>query len=115
MAVAFYMDAHIPVAIAHGLRFNGVDVLTAQEDGATILPDPELLDRATALQRVLFTFDDDLLAEAARRQKGGIPFAGVVFARPMQVSIGKCVSDLQLIANAGTFEDLMDQVLYLPL
>ncbi len=32
-----------------------MDVLTAHEDQASELPDPELLDRATALGRVLFT------------------------------------------------------------
>lgn len=61
------MDAHIPKAITNGLRLRGIDVLTAQEDNADKLSDPELLERATALNRVLFTFDDDLLAEAAKR------------------------------------------------
>ncbi len=45
-----------------------MDVLTAQEDHAALLSDPELMERATTLNRVLFSFDDDLLVEAARRQ-----------------------------------------------
>ena len=48
-------------AITAGLRLRGIDVVTAQEDGASELPDPELLDRATALSGLLFTQDDDLL------------------------------------------------------
>ena len=67
MGIALYMDVHIPRAITLGLRMRNVDVLTAQEDGADILPDPNLLDRATQLDRVIFTFDDDFLAEAAKR------------------------------------------------
>ena len=63
------MDVHVSAAIPEGLRLRGVDVLTAQEDGRRRLPDPELLDRATALGRVLFTQDDDLLREAAERQR----------------------------------------------
>ena len=47
MPVALYMDAHIPRAITLGLRMRSVDVLTAQEDGAETLSDPELLERAT--------------------------------------------------------------------
>jgi predicted nuclease of predicted toxin-antitoxin system len=70
MAIAFYVDHHVPRAITVGLRLRGVDVLTAYEDGASELDDPELLDRAGELERVLFTQDDDLLAEAARRQRG---------------------------------------------
>ena len=41
------MDVHIPQAITEQLRRRGVDVLTAIEDGATELPDEELLERAT--------------------------------------------------------------------
>jgi predicted nuclease of predicted toxin-antitoxin system len=66
MPISLYMDAHVPRAITLGLRLRTVDVLTAQEDGSETLSDSELLNRATQLNRVLFTFDDDLLVEAAR-------------------------------------------------
>lgn len=66
MAVALYMDQHIPRAITVGLRLRGADVLTAYEDGASELDDSALLDRAGESGRVLFTQDDDLLVEAAR-------------------------------------------------
>src|SRR5262245_3891077 len=98
MPVPLYMDQHVPRAITLGLRLRGVDVITALEDGAAEFPDPELLDRATALGRVLFTRDDDLLVEAAIRQRDGLPFAGVVYAHQLHVSIGQCVSDLEVIA-----------------
>lgn len=61
------MDVHVPRAITEGLRLRGIDVLTAQQDGATRLSDPELLDRATALGRILSTQDGDLLQETNRR------------------------------------------------
>ena len=80
MPVAFYMDHHVPRAITLGRRLRGVDVLTAYEDGTSELDDAALLDRASELGRVLFTQDDDLLAEAAKRQGEGIPFHGVIFA-----------------------------------
>jgi predicted nuclease of predicted toxin-antitoxin system len=62
------MDQHIPRAITVGLRIRGVDVITAFEDKASEMNDSELLNRANELNRVLFTQDDDLLAEAAKRQ-----------------------------------------------
>ena len=71
--ISIYMDQHIPRAITEGLRLRGVEVITAYEDGAGEMGDAELLDRATKLGRVLFTQDNDLLAEAAMRQKEGIP------------------------------------------
>ena len=113
--IAFYLDAHVPRAIALGLQMRGVDMLTAQKDGAAMCSDPELLDRATSLGRVLFTLDDDLLAEAARRQREGGSFSGLIYAHPLRVTIGQCVHDLELVAKAGEPEDLRDQVLFLPL
>jgi predicted nuclease of predicted toxin-antitoxin system len=115
MAVALYMDVHIPKAITVGLRLRDVNIITAQEDKADNLSDPALLDRATSLHRVLFTFDDDLLAEAARRQQKGIIFTGLIYAHPLQVSIGTCVRDLELIVKAGESEELTNQVVFLPL
>lgn len=78
MAVSFYLDEHIPRAITNGLRLRGVDVLTAQEDGRSGASDADLLDRATELGRILVTFDDDLLTEAATRQRSGESFSGVI-------------------------------------
>jgi hypothetical protein len=114
MAVAFYMDQHVPRAITSGLRIRDVDVITAYEDGTSRMDDAGLLDRATALGRVLFTRDTDLLAEGARRQREGVAFQGVVYAH-QRVPIGTCIADLQLIANAGQPEDLINRVEYLPL
>jgi predicted nuclease of predicted toxin-antitoxin system len=114
MAIAFYMNQHVPRAITIGLRLRGVDVMTAYEDGASDMDDPVLLDRAGELERVLFTQDDDLLAEATKRQREGIPFRGVIYAHQLRVSIGTCVHDLEIIAKAGEPEDLINRVQFLP-
>lgn len=87
------MDHNVPRAITVGLRLRGVDVIISLEDGTSELDDSELLDRAGELGRVLFTHDDDLLAEATKKQRSGIPFAGVVYAHPLRVSIGICIDD----------------------
>jgi predicted nuclease of predicted toxin-antitoxin system len=109
------MDVHIPRSITVGLRSRGVDVLTAQEDGADTLSDQELLSRATELKRVLFTFDDDLLAEAVERQRSNRPFSGVIFAHPMNISVGRIIHDLQIIAEIGDLEDMQNRTEFLPL
>ncbi len=66
MSVGLYMDVHVPLPITRGLRRRNVDVLTAQEDQTTRLPDPELLRRARELDRILFSQDEDLIVEAVR-------------------------------------------------
>lgn len=85
MAIALYTDQHVPRAITTGLRLREVDVITAYEDGAN------------------------------RRQRDGIPFAGVVYAHQFRASIGACVDDLELIARAGEPKDLSNRVEFLPL
>lgn len=115
MPISLYMDEHIPRAITVALRTRGIDVLTVQEDKMTSKSDPELLDRAYTLRRVLFTFDDDLLSEATKRQREGKPFYGVIYGHPLRVSIGMCVRDLQNICNQGKIEDIENRVEFLPL
>ena len=115
MSVSFYMDVHVPYAITTELRLRGVDVLTAQEDGAARQNDARLLDRALALGRVLVTQDFGFLREAARRQKKGEKFAGIVFAPQLDVTIGQCVRDLELIARASEMDEWVNSVQYLPL
>jgi predicted nuclease of predicted toxin-antitoxin system len=109
------MDVHVRRAVTDGLRLRKVDVLTAQDDGAGKFDDPELLDRATELDRVLFTQDDDLLREAKRRQQSGEPFSGVIYAHQLNITVGQCIADLELIAKATEPEELIDCTVYLPL
>jgi hypothetical protein len=109
------MDAHVRGAVTRGLRQRGIDVLTAQEDGTDELEDPDLLDRATHLGRLLFTQDEDLLAEAARRQEQSVEFAGVVYAHQLKVPVGQCVEHLEIIALIGEPEEFVNRVEYLPL
>jgi hypothetical protein len=115
MTLELYMDEHVRRAITNGLRLRGVGVLTAQEDGRTGTPDPILLDRATELNRTIFTQDDDFLAIANRRQQEGINFSGVIYGHQQYVTVGECVRDLEIIAKASEPEDLANQVQYLPL
>ena len=115
MSVSLYMDVHVPRPITRGLRRREVDALTAQADGTTRWDDPSLLDRATELGRVLFSQDEDLLMEAAQRQRSGVPFAGVIFAPQLALSVGQFIDELELLAKAGKPEDFADRVQYLPL
>ena len=115
MSIKLYMDVHVRRAVTNGLRLRGVDVLTAQEDGARELDDPGLLDRATVLGRVLFTQDDDLVREAAKRLRSGAAFAGVIYAHQLNTTVGRCIDDLELIAEVSDPAEWAGRLLYLPL
>jgi predicted nuclease of predicted toxin-antitoxin system len=109
------MDVHVRRAVTDGLRLRGIDVLTAQEDGATLLEDSDLLNRATNLDRMLFTQDEDLLRETKRRQQAGEPFASVVYAHQLNITIAECIDDLEIIAKATGPDDWHNQMMFLPL
>lgn len=115
MTLAFYMDHHVERAITAGLRSRGVDVLTAYEDGGDHLRDADLLDRASTLRRVLFTRDQDFLVEATKRQIQDRFFYGVIYAHKLHVSVRTCIDDLELMAKSGVPEDIVNQLIYLPL
>lgn len=115
MPVAFYMDEQVEDAITRGLRRRGVDVLRVQDDGHSQTDDEIILDRAVALNRVVFTRDNDFLAIAHRRLESGTPFFGVVYAHMTGPTVGQCVIDLEIIATASGPDDWWNTVQYLPL
>jgi len=115
VSIGLYMDVHVPATVTRGLLLRDVDVLTAQLDGTTELEDSALLDRATELGRVLFSQDEDLLAEATKRQRSGKHFGGVIYAHQLGITIGRAINDLEVLAQAGTSEEFANRVEYLPL
>ena len=114
MPLQYYFDHHVPRAIAEGVRQRGVDVLTAAEDGTHTWQDVDLLERAAALGRVLFTYDQDFLMEAAHRQQHNIPFAGIIWASGRH-SVGRYIRELELIAKVSSPADLAGRVEHIPL
>jgi hypothetical protein len=109
-----YIDVHVKAAITAGLRRRGIDVVTAQEDEGTHLEDTALLDRATAMQRVLFSQDDDLLAVARARQTAGVFFAGLIYGHQLAATVGKHVLDLEVVCQVLDPEDMANRIEYLP-
>lgn len=114
MAVALYMDVHVPAAIVEQLRRRGVNVLTASEDGTTELSDNAVLQRATHLGRVVFTQDIRFKALAEQWQRQNRPFAGLLFGHQLGGTIGQYVKDLELIGHASEPGEWQNTVGYLP-
>lgn len=115
MSVRLYMDVHIPLAITEGLRRRGLDVLTAQQDGADRLADDLLLQRATKLHRALFSQDDDLLAIAAACQMENVDFCGLIYAHQLGPGIGEIVEDLELLCVCSAAQEIRNRIIFLPL
>src|SRR5438067_4746330 len=105
MPCALYMDEHVPQAITDQLRRRGVDVLTAVEDHFDHTSDEKVLERSTALGRLIFTQDIRFKARAEDWQRNGRRFCGLTFGHQLGGTIGEYVNDLQLTAIASDIED----------
>lgn len=114
MAVALYMDVHIPAAITEQLRRRGVDVLTAIDDGTQLAEDDEILIRAHELQRLVVTQDARFRAMAEEWQRTARPFSGLLFGRQQGGSIGEYVETLELIAKASDPDEWTGRVEFIP-
>lgn len=115
MPIRYYMDVHVDRRVTCRLRGQGVDIVTAQEDGSDTLADADLLDRAGMLGRVLVTEDRDFLREAGLRQRDGRPFIGIIFVRASRMSLRQYVEDLALLAEAEKPEAFANQVRFVPI
>lgn len=67
------------------------------------------------MARVLFSQDDDLLMEAARRQRRGNSFGGVIYAHQQNITVRQSIDDLELLAKACDPQELANRVVFLPL
>jgi hypothetical protein len=114
MAVALYMDVHVPWPITDQLRRRGVDVLTAVEDRAEELPEDKPLERADELRRLTFTQDIRFKALAEQWQHQGRHFCGLLFGHQLQGTIGQYVKDPELVARASELDEWRDVVGHLP-
>ena len=114
MALRLFMDHNVRRSITAGLRVRGVDIVTALEDGSAASSDPDILDRAKALDRVLYTEDTDFLTEGALRQQQAVEFPGIIYGH-QSLRVGVCIDDLELLVKASGSEDLRNQIVYLPL
>lgn len=109
------MDAHVPSAITNALRERGTDVLTAHEDHTDEVDDATLLDRASSLERVVFTFDQDFIGLTSHWQAAERRFAGVIILQNTRIPFQQCVDELHLICRVYDLSDLENRLEYIPL
>ncbi len=112
---ALYIDHNPKRAVKIGLRRREVDVLDAQEDGASAMDDEALFERVQSTGRVFFTDDRDFLRISARWLRDGRQHLGIVFAGQTRMSEGDLIDQLEFIAKTYTAEELRNRVTFLPI
>lgn len=113
--IRLYMDENVEDAVSDRLRALGVDVLTVREDGFASADDHSVFMRANELGRTLFSRDSDMIVEASSYNQTLTRFTGVIYARQRVVTVGQCITDLELLAKVSEPVDLENRIFYLPL
>jgi len=106
--VCFYLDEHIPLAVAEGLRHRGVEVTTLNEAEMLGAPDKEHLAFAEREDYVIVSHDDDFL----RLVDEGDSHSGLVYV-PREQTIGEMIRGLRRLAEVFAEEKESGRVEFL--
>lgn len=115
MSLSLYTDHHIQSAIIAGLRRGGIDVLTTRDEGTGRLEDERLLERATALDRVLLTEDKDFFRISAQWWSQGREFPGIIHVDQDGARLGQLIEDITLIVRLISADEMRNQIQWVPL
>ncbi len=93
--IRYYLDTHIPKAVAEQLRLRGIDVVRCEEVGLAEADDTEHLEYAAAQERTLVSHDADFRTLHSVWMGQGLAHAGIiVFNRRFQGDTGRLVREL---------------------
>ena len=111
------IDENLNHRILRGLRLvvPELECVVAQNAGFKAVPDPQLLASCGEQALVLVTHDVNTVPKHAfERVKAGQPMPGVIIV-PDSLEIGAAISDLALVVECATADEMQNVVLYLPL
>lgn len=97
------------LAISTQLAASGLDIVSAHGLERLGDTDPNHLERATRMRRVLCTYDTDFLILASQ----GRDHAGIIFAHQQKASIGGWVREIRALHGRLSAEEVVNQVIYL--
>jgi uncharacterized protein with PIN domain len=117
-AAKFYLDTHIPKAVAEQLRMRGVTVIRCEEIGLAEADDVEHLEYATSQNLIMISHDRDFWTLHGLWLNQGLRHAGIVLiSRQFQGQVSKLFGELWLLyqmidQGAGTLQDDIQNNLY---
>jgi len=115
--LALLVDEHVPPALVLGLtkRQPALDIVSVPDLALRGASDPDLLELAARVNRIVVTFDrNTLVAAAYERIAAGETVAGVIVV-DNQMSIGQAIDEILIIADCSRDDELEGQVWYVPL
>jgi len=109
--ITLYLDEHVRVSLAEGLRTRGVDVMTTQEAGCS-LDDTGRLNFDAKEGRVLLSFNKHHFARIHYEwMEKDRPHAGIILSD--QLSVGIIIRRLMRLYFSLSREDMQNRLEYL--
>ncbi|KXB06044.1 hypothetical protein AKJ52_02625 [candidate division MSBL1 archaeon SCGC-AAA382C18] len=108
--IEVYTDESVSPAIAKGLRRRGLEATDAREVNNIGLTDEEQLKYVKNNDFVLFTYDDDFVRIA---RKKNIKHPGIIYCDQRKYSIGEIIRKISKIVETNQPTDLENKVKYL--
>ena len=105
----FHLDENMDHAIAVGLRARGMDVTSTAEVGLGGASDEEQLAFTLREQRVIISYDDDLLV----LHSAGVQHAGIAYGTLRSRSIGEMILKLAALFRNYDPPDMFGRVEFL--
>ena len=107
--VRFYLDEHVPAAVADAPRLRGIDVARAQDVGLRRASDRQHLEFALSEGHVIVTRDSDFLRFHSR----GDEHPGMAYYQPGSRSTSEVIASLILIYQVLDADDMRGRVEFL--
>jgi predicted nuclease of predicted toxin-antitoxin system len=107
--LTYYFDESVELAVSEQLAASGLDVISAHSLEALGDDDLNHLQRASAMGRVLCTYDADFLRLAA----DGAEHCGIIFAQQRKATIGGWVREIRALHARFQSDELIGQVVFL--
>lgn len=115
--IAFLADENFNEDVVRGVlrRCPTIDLVRVRDVGLSGLEDPDVLEWAAGVHRVVLTHDVTTMTRYAYdRVTGGLAMPGV-FEVGRQVPIAAAIEDIRIIAECSLENEWEGQVRYLPL
>jgi len=105
-----YCDENIESAIVEGLKRRGIEVISTRDRKDLGKSDEYHLKRASELGAVVLTHDADLLKIAHRWNQEGKEHKGILYAHPLDLSMGECIRMVELATQVLTEGEMENHI-----
>lgn len=115
--ISVIADENFNGKILKGLiaRLPELDIVRVQDTRLYGAPDPDVLEWAAQVERIVLTHDvQTMVNDAYARVRDGLSMPGVIHVSS-NATIGNAIDDLEVLIGAGEAKDFINQVKHIPL